>query len=73
MKNNRLLLLLILILTAWCAVLSSRLNDIGRKDDSPIINQYEVNGFSTDFTKIVEDVKPEHQEYARKLLEKKNG
>lgn len=58
MKNNRLLLLLIVILTAWCAVLSSQLNDIRSKEDSAIINQYEVNGFSTDFTKIVEEVKP---------------
>ncbi|MBQ9425266.1 MAG: serine protease [Erysipelotrichaceae bacterium] len=58
MKNNRLLIILIIALTAWCAVLSSELRNIRSKEDSTIINQYEVNGFSTDFTRIVDQVKP---------------
>ena len=58
MKNNRILIIAIIILTAWCAVLSSELGNVKSKEDSTIINQYEVNGFSTDFTKIVDEVKP---------------
>ncbi|MBQ6335524.1 MAG: serine protease [Erysipelotrichaceae bacterium] len=57
MKNNRLLYILIIFLTAWCAILSSELADVRNREDDTIINQYEVNGFSTDFTKIIEEAR----------------
>ena len=57
MKNNRLLYLLIIMLAIWCAFLSLRLNDAEKKENTAIINQYEVDGFSTDLTKIVDEVK----------------
>lgn len=57
MKNNRLLYLLIIILAIWCAVLSFRFGETEKKEDTAIINQYEVDGFSTDLTKVVDEVK----------------
>ena len=57
MKNNRLLYLLIIILAIWCAFLSLRLNQSEKEENTAIINQYEVDGFSTDLTKIVDEVK----------------
>ncbi len=57
MKNNRLLYLLIIILAIWCALLSLRLNQAEKKENAAIINQYEVDGFSTDLTKIVDEVR----------------
>ena len=58
MKSNRLLYVLIFFLAVWCLFLSSQLSAVSARDDSAVINQYEVNGFSTDLTKVAEAVRP---------------
>ena len=58
MKTNRLLYVLIFFLAVWCLFLSSQLSAVSAREDSAVINQYEVNGFSTDLTKIAEAVRP---------------
>jgi serine protease Do len=57
MKNNRLLYILIIILAAWCVILSSQVSRLQSREDTSIINQYEVNGFSTDFTQIIDETR----------------
>lgn len=57
MKNNRLAYLLILILAVWLLILSNSVNDINSHNDENVINEYNVTGFSTDFTKIVNEDK----------------
>lgn len=52
-KNNRLIYILILILSVWLMVLSFRPNSTVSKQE--IVNEYNVSGFSTDFTKIIEE------------------
>ncbi|MBQ6478409.1 MAG: serine protease [Erysipelotrichaceae bacterium] len=52
-KNNRLIYVLIFILIAWLLILSFRPS--GSVSRQEIINEYTVSGFSTDFTKVVED------------------
>ena len=52
-KNNRLIYILILILSVWLMILSFRPNSIVSRQE--IINEYNVSGFSTDFSKVVED------------------
>lgn len=55
MKNNRLLYLLIVILTIWCVVLtSSVMKNNDSEDKSQVVNSISVDGFSTDFTKVVD-------------------
>ena len=56
MKNNRLLYLLIIILTIWCIVLTTMSinNDSSPKE---VVNEVNVTGITTDLTKIVEDKK----------------
>ena len=58
MKTNRLLYILIVFLALWCLILSSQLSAVSSREDANVINQYEVNGFSTDLTKVVEEIKP---------------
>ena len=58
MKNNRLAYILIVILMAWLAILSNDLKNTKKANTSNIINEYEVNGISTDFTKVIDQVKP---------------
>lgn len=57
MRNyNKLLTILIVILFIWCISLSiNRSNQNKQTKNEEIINQYNVSGFSTDFTKIVEE------------------
>ena len=57
MKNNRLLFIVIVLLAIWCLVLTLIIAD--RKDSSSDenVNVVTVDGFSTDFTKIVESNK----------------
>ena len=52
MKNNRLLYLLVIILTIWCIILSVLLNN--NANTTKNINEYNVSGFSTDFTEVIE-------------------
>ena len=54
MKNNRLAYILIVILMAWLAILSNDLKNTKKANTSNIINEYEVNGISTDFTKVID-------------------
>jgi len=56
MKNNKLLYLLIIILTIWCIVLTAFTSN-QKQENSDVINEIEVVGFSTDFTKIVDEYK----------------
>ena len=53
MKNNRLVYILILILSVWLMILSFRPS--GSVSRQEVINEYNVSGFSTDFTKVVEN------------------
>ena len=57
MKNNRLLYLLIIILTIWCAILSSQVRHANAPEPAKVVNQYTVSGFSTDLTKIYDENK----------------
>ena len=54
-KNNRLIYLLIILLTIWCVVLSTII--VKNKDEQALsnINEIQVTGISTDFTEIVDD------------------
>ncbi|MBO5526720.1 MAG: hypothetical protein J5946_01610 [Erysipelotrichaceae bacterium] len=45
MKNNRLLYVLIILLTLWCAVLSSEISRARQRESANVVNQYEVDGF----------------------------
>ena len=56
MKNNKLIYLLLIIAFAWLIILSSIFNK-DEQGQSVVINEYEVNGISTDFTKIVDEAK----------------
>ena len=58
MKNNRLLYVLIVVLTVWCVILSSELSSLKSREASAIVNRYEINGFSTDFTRIIDKISP---------------
>lgn len=52
--NNRLVYILIFILSAWLMILSFRPygSNVSRQE---VVNEYNVSGFSTDFTKVVEE------------------
>jgi len=56
MKNNRLIYIIIVFLVFWLALLSFSKKETvaGSKEN---INQYEVSGFATDFTKVVDENK----------------
>lgn len=54
MKNNRLLYILIAILLIWCISLTAILSNSYEKKNE-IVNEYTIDGFSTDFTKIVDE------------------
>ena len=56
MKNN-LLYVLLAFLFVWCLILTFSLVNLGGKQaDSAVINNYEVSGFSTDLSEVVEGV-----------------
>lgn len=58
MKNNRLIYMLLVILTIWCIFLTVVSFGEDKQTENNInINEYNVNGFSTDLTKIVEEKK----------------
>ena len=57
MKNNKLIYLFIIIIAIWCLVLSFGQKDNKQDINNEVINQVNVTGFSTDFTRIVEDNK----------------
>ena len=58
MKNSRLSYLLIALLTIWCLTLSIVLYNKYKTSSEPeIINEYTVSGFSTDFTKNIDEHK----------------
>lgn len=54
MKNNRLIYLLIIIITIWCVVLSVGTKNINTNNSEVVINETKVSGFSTDFTEVVD-------------------
>ena len=58
MKNNRLLYLLIIIVFVWLGFLTASLNKQKQVDNTSIVTEVNVNGFSTDFTHIVEENAP---------------
>ena len=58
MKNSRLIYILIVILAIWLAVVTSNFNRASKNENQNIINEYNVTGFSTDFTRIADEVKP---------------
>lgn len=57
MKSNRLIYILIILLAIWCLLLSTKSIDKNDTDNKEVINEYNVTGFSTDLTKVVDDVK----------------
>lgn len=56
MKNKRLLYLVFIVLFVWLIIIT---NNVFGSNNKPLekINEYNVYGFSTDFTKIVDDCK----------------
>ena len=56
MKNNRLIYILIIILAIWMGFMSRELFVAKKSNNESIINEYNVSGFSTDFTKVIEEV-----------------
>jgi len=57
MKNNRLVYVLIAILALWLTVLTlNQKTYVAKKDETAVINKYDVSGFTTDFTKVIEEV-----------------
>lgn len=58
MKNNKLLYLLIGLLVIWLIVLTSFVfNKNDSNSNTQIVNEYKIDGFSTDFTEIIENNK----------------
>ena len=57
MKNNRLIYLLIAILAIWLLIVSLSFSQNKQHNEPININEYNVSGFSTDFTRIVEENK----------------
>ena len=57
MKNNRLIYLLIGLLALWLTIISFTSPQNNTHNETININEYNVSGFSTDFTKVVEDNK----------------
>ena len=57
MKNNRLIYLLIGLLALWLTIISFTGPQNNTHNETININEYNVSGFSTDFTKVVEDNK----------------
>lgn len=58
MKNSKLPYLLIILLSIWCLVLSILLYDKYKISNEPeIINEYTIDGFSTDFTRVIDEHK----------------
>ena len=55
MKSNRLIYILILIIIVWLTVISGNVFNKKTDNSENIVNEYEVTGFSTDLTKIVEE------------------
>lgn len=58
MKNNRLLYILVSLLIIWCIGLTVYVSKEYTTSESQTINKYNITGFSTDFTKIVEESSP---------------
>ena len=58
MKNNRLLYILVIIVAIWLGFETNEINKLKQTDSTSIVNEYNVNGFSTDFTNIVEENAP---------------
>lgn len=56
MKNNRLVYILIVALIIWCVVLTTSISN-KTETTNEVVNEYNVSGISTDFTKIVDDHK----------------
>ena len=58
MKNNRLVYILIILIAAWLGFISHEVFSRKEGGSDNIINHYDVSGFSTDFTKIIDEVDP---------------
>lgn len=56
-NNNRLLYLLIIILTIWCVVLTSIAVNNDNTLTKQVVNDIQINGISSDLTSIVNDKK----------------
>lgn len=57
MKSNRIVYILIVILITWCFILTSMYSNVKKEYNETIVNQYTVSGFSTDLTKVIDNVK----------------
>ena len=56
MKNNRLIYIIIVLMALWLGFISREVLVRNSSNSQNIVNQYNVSGFSTDITKIVDDV-----------------
>lgn len=57
MKNNRLIYILLIGLFIWCVILTSIFVNKNDENQTEVVNEYNITGFSTDFTKIVDEKK----------------
>ena len=53
MKNNRLIYLLVIILFIWLIILSSEIFSFKKNSDENVINEYVINGISSDLTNVI--------------------
>ena len=51
MKNNKFIYLILVILIFWLVFLTIGQRSIETKNTTEVVNQYNISGFSTDFTK----------------------
>lgn len=54
MKNNKIIYILFSLIFVWLLIISVSSNS-QMSEETTIVHQYNISGFSTDFTKIVED------------------
>lgn len=57
MKNNRLVYILIIILTIWCITLTTMYLNVSKEKTSSVVNNIEINGISSDLSEVVSKCK----------------
>lgn len=57
MKNNRIIYILFAIIIIWLLTISITSQNKTSNEETTVVNQYNISGFSTDFTSIVENNK----------------
>ncbi|MDO4940192.1 MAG: S1C family serine protease [Erysipelotrichaceae bacterium] len=57
MKNNSIVIILLVVIMIWLSAVTFSMNQKKETAENENINEYNVSGFSTDFTKIIDEVK----------------